>query len=233
MKITVAELLDPRYEGHKTMGERIIVLQHLMRSAHKYRVKGRWGESGPSEILNGHHGCTNAAAAPWSSGRRGCRTWEEHFHALGDALLGALCSAETVNVKWRADIGLSLGAVFAFRARKLAYAGDEEKKALAAFFALECTRLDPPHSFNSCHRRINVLWRPELLVCAEAVRLAVRLSDMTEIRRSKGGASSWSLGFLLREPLPAWKPCRDTFVEFLNRSVDFIKSRKATDAKKI
>lgn len=35
------------------------------------------------------------------------------------------------------------------------------------------------------------------------------------------------------EPCPPWSPYRETFVEFLQRSITFIKTRKASDSRNI
>ena len=148
-------------------------------------------------------------------------------------MLNALCSQEASSVRWRKSIGLTLHTPFKLKVRDLAYAGDEEKKLFLELFALEKTRIDAPRSFNSCHRNINVLWRPQLKIAYDAVYLDIRVTNMTEIRRSKQCASCWGLSFLLREPCPPWSPYRETFVEFLQRSITFIKTRKASDSRNI
>ena len=138
MNKTIAQLLEPRFaETYGTVGERAVILQQLMASARKFRAPGRWGASGPSEILNGYHGCTNSVDTPFHSERRDCRTWDEHFKALGDVMLNALCSQEASSVRWRKSIGLTLHTPFKLKVRDLAYAGDEEKKLFLELFALE------------------------------------------------------------------------------------------------
>lgn len=226
MKRKLYELVCPSDYHYSTIAERAFVLHKLMQSAINFRRDGRWESDGPSEILNSHHGCTNSGETEWTSDRNGLTTWDEHRECLRDTLLRAICSQDPLVIKWRASIDLTLTTQFNFPIRKIEYSSTEEESAWKSFIALDRIRL-PGMSFNSCHRAINTLCFPQLVISRHGINVQIEVTTATELRESGGCASRWTLGFLLDEQNANWSPGKETFVEFLNRSVAFIKSRDA------
>lgn len=229
MNTTIAKQIAPSFFHYGTIAERVLVLQHLMQSATKYRANGRWGEYGPSNNLNGYHGCTNSCDTVWHSSRNGLVSWQDHFNNLGEMLLASQCESCNIDKKWRSKSGVGLHTAIKLRVRKNAYTSIAEQKSWVAFQKLHATVVDAPNSFNSCHKKVNVLCYPQLTISANHIRLRVSVTDAYELRHEKTlGLSSWDFDFLLGEgnTNQPWSPFRETFVQFIDRTVKFYKTRK-------
>ena len=224
MKTTLRQLIDPANYYCSTIAEYALIVQELMKTATAWR-SGNCG-GGPYGDLNGYHGCTGGGEQCWHSNRNHSVTAQQHRETLRNALLRALCNP--AGEKWRRSISLDLDKEFKLRVK-----GDggsrSEESAFNDFMVLNKTRVDHPHSFNSCHRVVNVIWEPQLQISIYGINVTARFTTMSEIRTSGTCASAWDMSFLLGEWNKPWSPYRETFTEFIRRSIDFIKGLKAAE----
>lgn len=219
MKFTIANLIDPACRINRSLGSSALVLQALMAPARRFRDTGRWGSSGPGEILNGYNGCVNAHLHPWHTSRNRLTTHRSHVDNILSCILSALCSDQAACRLWRKAQSILLESEFTFRSPGDEFSRADEVKAFEGFMALHGHRL--PHSLNSCHRDVKVLCFPELNIGRAGITLEVQATSATELRVSKESASRWAVSFLAETAPPAWKWQRETFAEFLLRATAY------------
>ena len=230
MKKTLGELIEPGFSHYRSIGELARTLQFLMSTAHTFRDPGRWGTSGPQEYLCAYGGCVNNETQPWHSGRIvstnphvvETTTWQENQDSIRDCILDALCSRYPAELRWRKRHKISLDMMLKF---PMAYQNqDAEKKAWAQLMALHGYKL-PVSTLNSCHRSVNVLCEPELVISRHCVKITVSVTQRQEMRSRC--RSSWDVCFLARDTEyskpPCWNSRRETFAAFVLRAVEFYK----------
>lgn len=225
MKTTLADFLSPRHDHYRSLGELAATLRMLMETAHPYRYKGRWGSAGPTEELNNHSGCTNSHNTPWSSSRlhQGMEgsettTWRENHDAIHKCILAALCSSyEAWRKKCNIDLYMPIKIPMAYQQN------DKEREAWDKIMALHKFQLPIP-TMNSCHKRVNILAAPELVVSRSCIRISVSVTDKYELRTSPRCYSRWNADFLAGVDGPQWNCGRETFSLFLLRAVQYYKS---------
>ena len=224
-------LLDPTFAHYRSIGELSRVLQYLLASAHPYRRQERWGSTGPTETLCNYGGCTNCSDQVWHSGRisstsghHDLTTWQQNHDAIYGCIFSSLCNDSALDQRWRKEHGISLYMPLKF---PMAYQHqDREKAAWEKFIALHRHVLAVP-TLNSCHKKVNVLAAPELIIGRESITLNICVTDKQELR---GGPaySRWRFCFLTEEPAPKWNPHRETFAAFILRGSDFFKNYRKT-----
>jgi len=230
MKKTLGELIEPGFSHYRSIGELARALQFLMSTAHTFRDPGRWGTSGPQEYLCAYGGCVNNETQPWHSGRIvstnphvvETTTWQENQDSIRDCILNALCARYPAEVRWRNRHKISLDMMLKF---PMAYQNqDDEKKAWVQLMALHGYKL-PVSTLNSCHRSVNVLCEPELVISRHCVKITVSVTQRQEMRSRC--RSSWDACFLARDTKfskpPCWNSRRETFAAFVLRAVEFYK----------
>ncbi len=234
MKKTLSELLDPSFNYYRSLGELARTLQYLMQTAEHYRQPGRWGESGPTETLNGYHGCTNSNHTEWHSDRqsfcffdrdhdqaerRPFTTWQQNHDSMYSCILAAICGDRAAERQWRKEKGIDLHMLLKF---PMAYQhADKEIKAWDAVTALHGLKL-PVDTLNPCHRRVNVLCFPQITISRESISLKMQVTQRYELRSTC--PSSWGACYLAGVDNPAWRPSKETFADFLLRTVEFHKA---------
>ena len=219
MKIVIANLIDPEYRNHRSLAASALVLQALMAAAQSFRDAGRWGASGPGEILNGYGGCTNAHRHPWHTRRDRVTTHRAHVENVLDCILSALCSDQPACRRWRQAHRFSLQSEFMFRSPSDEFSRADEVNAFDGFMALHGHRI--PHSINPCHHDVKVLCFPELMIGRNGVTIEVHATSATELRVSKETASRWDVSFLTDTLPPTWKWQHETLSAFLLRGAEF------------
>lgn len=232
MKKTLADLLDPEFTHYRSIGELARTLQFLIVTSQAFRDPGRWGESGPTEHLVNYGGCTNSKEQAWHSGRitSACRhndttTWQQNHDTIYDCILAGLCSASPSSRRWQRAHGIDLHMPLKF---PMAYQrNDEERTAWTKFIALHKHQLSVP-TLNSCHRKVNILAAPELLISRRGISLKICVTLKSEMRTSPVCYSRWDFCFLTEEPAPRWRPQRETFAAFVERGVQFFRDYKTT-----
>lgn len=231
MKKTLGELIEPGFRYHRSTGELARTLQFLMSTAHSFRDQGRWGKSGPHEYLCAYGGCVNCDTQPWHSGRitssnphvTDTTTWQENHDSIRDCILNSLCARYPAELRWRKRHKISLDMVLKF---PMAYQNqDNEKKAWEQLMGLHGFKL-PVSTLNSCHRSVNVLCEPQLVISRHCIKITVNVTQRQEMRRRC--RSSWDVCFLCRDNRkfskpPFWNSRRETFAAFILRAVEFYK----------
>lgn len=220
MKATLGEALNPRWQADLPL--LALIMSRLIESAADFRDAGRWGSSGPTEILVSHAGCTGCEGMPWRSSRSGVSTRREHADRLRMDITSALFDGERACIRWRDTYGIHPGAVFRFAAAE-PYLADLDA-AWAEFSGLHGYRLQK--SINPCHRDVKVLCFPQLCIGARRIWLKCEATSAGELRRHGGGASRWCVADLLDERAPIWRWQRETFAEFLRRGVAFFQGAR-------
>lgn len=229
MKKTLGELIEPGFDHYRSIGELARTLQFLMSTAHTFRDRGRWGTSGPQEYLCAYGGCVNSDNQPWHSGRIVCgmdsgdtTTWQQNHDSIRDSILNALCARYPAELRWRKRHKISLDMLLKF---PMAYQNqDDEKKAWENLMALHGFKL-PVSTLNDCHRSVNVLCEPELVISRHCIKISVSVTQRQEMRSRC--RSSWDVCFLARETKwskpPCWNSRRETFADFVLRAIEFYK----------
>lgn len=228
MKKTLGELLDPSFDHYRSIGELAKTLSFLMTNAQQYRDKGEWGESGIHETLVNYRSCVNCLSHNWHSSRITTQsettTWQQNHDTIYECILGSLCATFPSACKWRAchEIGLDMLLKF-----PMAYQNQEkERNAWDALMSLHKHVL-PVKSLNTCHRGVNVLADPQLIISKDSIHIAVAVTLKSELRESARCYSRWDYSFLTRTAPNKWNCQRETFAEFVLRSVAFYKREDA------
>lgn len=233
MNKTLAELLHPRFDYYRSIGELAKTLQFLSSGSDKYRQDGRWGSSGPTEELVNYGGCVNCYNHVWHSnrisnsfGHSDITTWQQNHDGIYRCILAGLCHNDKPSIQWRREKGISLEMTLKF---SMAYQSqDEEKKAWIELEALHGYKL-PVSTINSCHRSVNVLCGPELVITRTGVHIDCKVTQRQEFR--KKCRSAWNVVFLCRDNpkfsrTPRWNSHNETFAAFILRAAVFYKSVK-------
>ncbi len=221
MKLTIGQAITPEFRHYLGLGAATLLLQALMKTAAGYRQQGRWGKSGPTEVLNDHYGCVNSDGA-WHTARRSLKTHREHVDRICDCILSALCTADAATVEWRKEHSVALDREFVFRSKDDAHGRDPERDAFERFVGLHGHRL--PFSLNTQYSDVKVLCFPQLIISATGIILSVEATSASELRVSKGCASRWGVAWLLKTQSPQFAPNRETFTQFLSRATEFYKN---------
>lgn len=244
MKKTLADLLDPNFDHYRSVGELARTLQFLMASAEDYRDhSGRWGSSGPGESLSNYGGCTNHVEHDylWHSGRIASTcpwhpdvtTWQQNHDCLYKCILAGLCGESKIFERWRKEKGINLHMQLKFQ---MAYQHHElEQSAWKKFMELHRHQLNVP-TLNICHKRVNLLAAPQLIIRPSGVTTSICVTQKSEMRESPQCYSRWEFKFLMRDTKwgtnPKWNCQRETFAEFILRAVAFYKSVPSSFAPK-
>jgi hypothetical protein len=233
MKKTLAELLNPSFDYYRSIGELSRTLQHLLSTSTEYREPGRWGSSGPTEELVNYGGGTNCYDKSWHSSRiicgmaashRDVTSWQQNHDTLYRCILASLCQDDDASLRWRSVCGIGLQMPLKF---PMAYQNqDDEKKAWVRLSSLHGYKL-PVSTLNDCHRSVNVLCDPELVINRAGIYIELKVTQRQEYRQRC--RSAWDVCFLCREHpkwsrTPRWNCQRETFAAFLLRAVEFYKS---------
>lgn len=241
MKTTIGQLLNPRRSTYSSIGEIAQCLHLLMRGDAKYRDVGRYGDSGPHEILCSYEGCVNCVNQEWHSSRicsctgvwGRATSWQENHDDIRDCILGALCDSGGSIDLWKKDHGLCLDTVIKC---PVAYQSQEsERKSWGEFESLHRYWLGPG-TLNSCHRNVNLLAEPQLVIGRGGIFITCQITLKSEIKSYPVCYSRWDACFLLRDnpqfsKPPKWCPQRERFSDFIVRSAAFYKSIKPTTNK--
>lgn len=226
MKKSLAELLSPSFDHYRSIGELAGTLQFLLSSSVAYRAKERWGWFGPTEQLNGYNGCVNCETTAWHSSRITAgtgkvTTWQQNHDSLYSCILGSLCDETAIACEWRAINKIALHMLLKLR---MDYQHkDEEIEAWHGFMAMHRHRL-AVRTLNRCHKHVNLLVEPQLVISRFGVWIKVSVTLSSEIKQSPLCYSRWDFGFLTRSESPKWKPAKETFAEFVNRSTDYYRN---------
>lgn len=216
---TLGMIIAPDY-NYWTDGKLFLVFQNLIASSSKYRDAGRWGESGPHEILVGYGGCTNCLSHGWHSSRRDCVTLESHILNMKHCMISALCSQSKACRDWRKSEQISLDMEIKIPMSKKRA---DECEAFKSFFALNGTKL-PVASLNEYHRCVNVLCYPELVIHSDGVFLNLSVTQRGEFKQECG--SRWDIELLSDVETPKWNHLKEGFAEFVLRGINDFKSAK-------
>lgn len=229
MNKTIGELLNPRFDHYRSIGELSATLRQLLLTARNFRDNGRWGSSGPTEELCDHSGCTGCQDVNWSSDRipmytgREITTWKDNHDRIYGCILAALCAESPAICHWRIthDIGLHTRIKIPMGHQH----ADEERKAWSELERLHGFTVSAP-SLNPVHKKINVLCTPQLVISKLDIYIAISVTDRSDF---KGGRcrSSWDVCSLIDLPHPRWTPQRESFAAFVLRAVRFYKSVKS------